>query len=257
PREVVPQSQLFPLSLPTKITDIARAGIMIYPNPARNQITVNSEKLRVEEIAIYDMQGRSVLVRGKSDEDWIYISSKSCEEFIQLLEGLDEEDKCFAAIEEWMLPYIINGKEISSHLTSIRLVYDKNALLPLVKTNVVKLSNAYAQYVFDKSMYKEYISVEYIEERINRGIGLGIKEDGKLIAWAITHDDGAVGFLNVLEEFREKGYGMRITAVMIKQLLELGELPFVHIEEENTKSMSLALKAGFKKDRRAHWIKLK
>ena len=60
PREVVPQSQLYPLSLPTNISDISKAGISIYPNPARNQITVNSEKLTVEEIVIYDIQGRSV-----------------------------------------------------------------------------------------------------------------------------------------------------------------------------------------------------
>jgi hypothetical protein len=60
PREVVPQSQLYPLSLPTKISDISKAGISIYPNPARNQITVNSEKLQVEEIVIYDIQGRKV-----------------------------------------------------------------------------------------------------------------------------------------------------------------------------------------------------
>ncbi|WP_010243333.1 GNAT family N-acetyltransferase [Acetivibrio cellulolyticus] len=213
--------------------------------------------IRNNQICTFDMLGESVLVRGRSDEDWIYISSKSFDEFIQLLEGLDVEDKCFAAIEEWMLPYIINGKEIMSQLTSIKLVYDKKALLPFVKANVVRLSISDAQYVFDNSMYKEYISVEYIEERINRGIGLGIWEDGKLIAWAITHDDGAIGFLNVLEEYREKGYGSQITVAMIRQLLELDELPFVHIEEENKRSMNLALKVGFKKDRRVHWIKLK
>ncbi len=33
---------------------------MIYPNPARNQITVNSEKFKVEGIAIFDIQGRQV-----------------------------------------------------------------------------------------------------------------------------------------------------------------------------------------------------
>lgn len=60
PREVIPQSQLYPLSLPTGINDISKAGIMIYPNPAHNLITVNSEKLKVEEISIYDVQGRSV-----------------------------------------------------------------------------------------------------------------------------------------------------------------------------------------------------
>ena len=46
-----------------------------------------------------------------------------------------------------------------------------------------------------------------------------------------------------------------VTGAMIKRLLELGEVPFVHIEEENIKSMNLAMRAGFKKDRRIHWIK--
>lgn len=77
------------------------------------------------------------------------------------------------------------------------------------------------------------------------------------MAWAITHDDGAIGFLHVLEEYRGKGYGTNVTAAMINKLLELDELPFVHIEEDNIKSMDLALKAGFSKDRRIHWVKLK
>lgn len=99
--------------------------------------------------------------------------------------------------------------------------------------------------------------VEYIQERINNGIGLGIYQDEKLVAWALTHDDGAIGFLNVLEEYRRRGYGYDVTIAMIKKLLEQDEVPFVHIEENNEKSMNLALKTGFRKDRRIHWIKFK
>lgn len=213
--------------------------------------------IRNYRIGTFDMLGGAVLVRGRSDEDWIYISCKSSDDLIQLLEGLDEGDKCFAAIEDWMLPYIIKGREARSRLTSIKLVYDQNTPLPPVKANITRLSTADARYVFDNSIYKEYISVPYIEERIDQGVALGIRKDGRLIAWAITHDDGAIGFLNVLEDYREKGYGTQITAAIINKLLELGELPFVHIEEENTKSMSLALKLGFRMDRCMHWIKLK
>jgi FR47-like protein. len=138
----------------------------------------------------------------------------------------------------------------------MKLVYDSNVPLPTVKSHIVDLLIADAPYIFENSKYKEYISIEYIEDRIKNGIGLGIYENEKLVAWAITHDDGAIGFLNVLEDYRRKGYGMDVTVAMIKRLLELGQLPFVHIEEDNVKSMNLALKAGFRKDRRVHWIKL-
>lgn len=204
-----------------------------------------------------DIAGESVLIRGRSDEEWVYISSKSEDEFRRLIQGLDNEDKCFAVLEDWMVPYIIIGREIRSKLTSIKLVYDqKTSLLPL-ESNADNLSVEDAPYIYQNSKYKEYISVEYIRERIINGIGLGVRQDKNLVAWAITHDDGAIGFLNVLEEYRRKRYGSDVAIAVIKQLLELGEVPFVHIEEENEKSMNLALKIGFKKDRRIHWYKLK
>jgi hypothetical protein len=35
-----------------------------------------------------------------------------------------------------------------------------------------------------------------------------------------------------------------------------GTIPFVHIEETNIKSMNLAIKLGFRKDRRVHWFEI-
>lgn len=208
-------------------------------------------------IHTFDSIDDSVLLRGRSDEDWVYISSQSYDEFRRLIQGLDEEDRCYAILEDWMLPDIVKNKEVRSRLTSIKLVYNYSTPLLPIRSTVVNLSDVDAPYIYENSRYKEYISIEYIAERIKNGIGIGILEDGKLVAWAITHDDGAIGFLNVLEEYRGKGYGKDVTAAMIKRLLEIGELPFVHIEENNERSMNLALKAGFKKDRRIHWIKLK
>lgn len=111
--------------------------------------------------------------------------------------------------------------------------------------------------IYNNSHYKEYISIDYIEERIRNGIGAGIRKDGRLVAWALTHDDGAIGFLHVLEEYRRRGYAALILQVMAARLLAAGEMPFLHVEESNTASMDLAVKAGFRRDRRIHWIKLK
>ena len=97
-------------------------------------------------------------------EDWVYISSKSYDEFQQLIQGLDEEDKCFAVLEDWMLPYIVKDREIRSRLTSMKLVYDYKTPLPPVMSSVVTLSAFDAPYIYENSKYKEYISIEYIEE---------------------------------------------------------------------------------------------
>lgn len=213
----------------------------------------------IKNYSVYnaDMAGESVLIRGRSDEEWIYISSKSEDEFQKLMEGLDENDKCFAILEDWMIPFVVKNKEIRSQLSSIKLVYDDRISLPHVEYEIVKLSVSAAPHIYKNSKYKEYISIDYINDRISNGIALGIYEDKKLVAWAITHDDGAIGFLTVLDEYRRKGYGSQVTIAMIKKLLEQGEVPFVHVEEENEKSINMALKIGFKKERKIHWIKLK
>lgn len=228
----------------------------------------------------FDRVGESVLIRGTSDEDWVYISSGSEEEFGRLTEGLDEEDKCFAVLEDWMLPAVIHGREVSSRLTSMKLVYDRTGfersgreernlwaqgVKPAIEASgefhaadpeVTDLTIPDAAVLYSNSDYKEYISVDYIEERILNGVGAGIRKDGRLVAWALTHDDGAIGFMHVLGEYRRKGYARRITEAMVSRLAAAGEVPFLHIKESNTASMELALKAGFRKDRRIHWIKL-
>jgi|GEM_PF-104929 len=233
----------------------------------------------------FDRVGDSVLIRGTSDEDWIYISSGSEEEFGRLIEGLDEEDKCFAVLEDWMLPAITHDREVRSRLTSMKLIYDKSGVgltnrgekcakaecaepaiaalkgpratdLRATDHEVTELTIPDAAVIYNNSDYREYISIDYIQERILNGIGVGIRRNGRLVAWALTHDDGAVGFLHVLEDHRRRGYAARITEAMVSRLLAAGEVPFVHIEESNAASIDLAAKAGFRKDRRIHWIKL-
>ena len=65
-----------------------------------------------------------------------------------------------------------------------------------------------------------------------------------------------VGFLHVLEAYRRKGYAYDLTVYLIHKLRAQGTIPFVHIEETNIKSMNLAMKLGFRKDRRVHWFEI-
>lgn len=198
--------------------------------------------------------GKSVLGKGKSDRDWIYISSNSVSEFKGLIAYLKEEDKCFSVLEEWMIPYIVDRKDILWQLSCVRLFCPNEVILPENKEEIKNLKLEDAAYIFNNYNYQEFTSIEYIRERINNGIGLGIHEDNKLVAWIITHDDGAIGFLNVIKEYRRKGYGRELTVAMIKKLRKLDEVPFVHIEKDNKKSMNLALQIGFVEDRVVNWL---
>ncbi|WP_432662062.1 GNAT family N-acetyltransferase [Wukongibacter baidiensis] len=198
----------------------------------------------------------SVVVKGKSDENWVYLSSSSEEELKTLLMRC-EEDEFFVITEDWMLPLILENREIDWKLSCMKLVFPDDKELPKCKHDIRKLKPKDAEYIFRGSKYKEYTSIEYITHRIENGVALGIYEGEKLIAWLMTHDDGAIGFLNVLPEYRKKGYGYDLTISMIENLRSINEISFVHIEEDNYKSMNLALKTGFVKAGKIHWIKRK
>ncbi len=200
--------------------------------------------------------GNTYLIRGTSDHSWVYISSKNISEFKDIIKFLNDKDEYFAIMEDWMLPYILKNKKILWKISCIKLFYPENKFIPKTGTNINDLSPEYAEYIYNNSKYQDYLSIEYIRERINQGISIGIFEDNKLIAWMMTHDDGAMGFLHVLSEYRGRGYGQDISFEMIKRLRKQNKISFVHIEENNIPSMSLALKAGFIKDRRIHYLYL-
>ncbi|MCL6613742.1 MAG: GNAT family N-acetyltransferase [Firmicutes bacterium] len=200
--------------------------------------------------------GASVLVRGTSDKPWVYISSSSPTEFGELLRKFTPAEKNFAVLEDWMVPPVVAGRAIKQRLTCIKLYLPEEVAVEPPRNQVTPLRPEEAEYLYDHALYREFTDVAYIRERIARGIGFGIHEAGKLTAWALTHDDGAIGFLHVLPPYRGRGFARDVSAAIIHRLRAEGKIPFVHIEEENIASLGLAGKLGFVKDRRVHWIEL-
>jgi len=60
PREVVPQSQLYPQTLINGISDAGSVNFKVYPNPATDRITIQTGQDLVEGISIIDLTGRTV-----------------------------------------------------------------------------------------------------------------------------------------------------------------------------------------------------
>jgi len=196
----------------------------------------------------------SVILTGKSDNDWTYISLADDGDMEEIITHLRYEDNHVAILDDCMLEYFKDTCDIEWILSCAKMIYRGNT--DIAPEEVSELTLEDAKYIQENNVYGDFTDVDYISDRIRKGIGLGIRIDDQLIAWILTHDDGAIGFMKVLKEHRNKGYAMKLSNETIRRLLEKGEIPFVHIEKNNEKSINLAKKAGFEYVGDINWIKL-
>ena len=200
--------------------------------------------------------GDSVIVKGTSDRNWVYISSKSEEELKIIKSRLDYKDKNFAIIEDWMIPTLTKDTKVNWKLSTMKLSLYNEISIAELKHIVSKLTVNDTELIYENSVYKDFISIKYVAERITNGLSSCIRYMDKLIAWGITQDDGAIGFLNVLPEYRRMGYTRDVMLDLINKVRYEKKIPFVHIEEENEKCMRLAVSLGFKKNKIVNWIEI-
>lgn len=212
--------------------------------------------LKNNKIFSVDIIGNSVLVKGRSDRRWVYISSPNEDELYILKEKINKDDINFAAIEEWMIPILIDGRKMLWNLSAVQFYLPEDIHIPAPKCKSIPLKYADAQAVYENSLYKDYISMEYVIERIRKGVSAGLYENEKLVSWAMTQDDGAIGFLHTLDNYRKKGYGFNVTLSIVEKLRNKGKLPFAYIEDTNDKSMNLFSRLGFKENKNIHWFQV-
>ncbi|RJP66235.1 MAG: GNAT family N-acetyltransferase [Ignavibacteriales bacterium] len=205
------------------------------------------------EILETHIVGNAIMVKGISDRTWIYFSCREETELNKLIVLLKPEDANFAILEDWMIPILKGKLELNVELTTIKYILRPDVVIPGNKIQVEELFPDDATFIYMNYDYREFTNISYIKERIIKGISAGIRIHDKLAGWAITHDDGAIGMLHVLPEFRRQGLAKEITINMIEKLRALGKLPFAQIEEKNFKSIRLVENLGFVKDRRVSW----
>jgi len=205
----------------------------------------------------YYVENKSVLILGKSDHLWAHISSSSETELASLLAKYHKKTKYYFSVEDWMIPLILAHGTIDWIMTTDRYILEEGIFTDLPKLKMIKIDKSYAPFIYNNSDYKSYISVEYIEERLSKDISTGILVNNNLVAWGFTHDDGALGFLHVLKEYRNKGYGINILLGLIQMRKKEKRPVLGNIVPGNVASINLARKLGFKPDCRTSWIKLK
>lgn len=203
--------------------------------------------------AVY-RSGESLLFRGTSDRDWVYVKSDDQGELADLVRVLEDSDRHFGLIQAWMLPLLAMGRSPVWKMTSLQLQLPLNKKLPDIGSTPTKLRPEHAEVIYSLWPYANVTTLAYTRERIARGFSAAIFRNEDPVAWAITHDDGAIGFLYVLEEYRGHGYAQDVTIDIAMQMRALGKPAFVHIEPDNEKSLTLARKLGFIQKGEVMWV---
>jgi GNAT superfamily N-acetyltransferase len=198
----------------------------------------------------------SYLIKGTSDVEWIYFVCRNESDLKVLLEKSSGINIYFASVEDWMIPIITEKRKAEWILSTMRYYLPDDFEVPENKLEVIPLTTDHIGFIISQSNYKQFLTPAYVEERISKSISAAIMKKDKLVAWGLTHDDGALGSLHVLDEYRKKGYGKEILISLIHQNRTLGKASFAQIEEKNTKATNLVEQLGFVKDRRVSWIKL-
>jgi len=91
----------------------------------------------------------------------------------------------------------------------------------------------------------------YIRSRIAAGPALAVFDGATPVAWVLTHAEtptvSVIGFIHVLEPYRRRGYALALTSAIVKDILLRGKTPALHVRSENSASLDLVRKVGFRR----------
>lgn len=204
----------------------------------------------------YITHNQSALVRSCSDKPWVHFSVFNKEDLLELLNFLTDSDIYFASVENWILPYLseLGNFDFSLDCMQYYLPEDHKISAPSIKLN--NLNQEHIETILQYSHYKEFLSYDYVLDRIFKGPSSAYLYEGELAGWALTHDDGGIGFLQVLPDYQRKGIAANIMLDMMNKVRKRGRIPFAYIELNNQKSRNLLKKLGFAEQKEIAWVKL-
>ena len=107
---------------------------------------------------------------------------------------------------------------------------------------------------FVHAHYHTVDDVDYLSERIEEGM-FGAFVEGKLAGFIGTHDERAMGLLEILPEYRRRGLAFALEGHLINHLLSIGRLPFGQVRIDNAPSLALQRSLGLTmSDAVVHWL---
>jgi GNAT superfamily N-acetyltransferase len=186
-------------------------------------------------------EGDGVIIKEKISESCM-VSMSSLEKFKTLIK-LENYD-LFAVHQPDIAEWIQQEKNCNEKFEAYQAVYTKKEKIETSFDMIRNLSNEYLNEIYEN--YHSMDDKKYIVELIERKHIWGIFEEEKLAGFIGIHSEGSMGLLEVLTDYRRKGYGYKLEAFLINYFLESDMVPFCQVIAGNKKSFDLQKKLGMK-----------
>ncbi len=69
--------------------------------------------------------------------------------------------------------------------------------------------------------------------------------DGKISGYIGRHDEGSIGVLEIMPEFRRRGLGAFLVDYSVRKVIESGKIAYCHIVQDNKNSLNMHIKMNF------------
>jgi tRNA (guanine37-N1)-methyltransferase len=160
----------------------------------------------------------------------------------------------FLSHQDFLVPIIKNRFEYISVHDCLQAVYTGKNFLPLTgKFEIAVLGSTYEETVLNN--YHLIDSPEYIYERIESGEMFGAFLGKNLLGFIGFHEEGSMGLLHVMPEYRRMGVGEVLESFLINFQLQKGWTPFCQIFSDNEASLHLQNKLGLEiEEKHLYWL---
>ena len=165
----------------------------------------------------------------------------------------DERIECIAIHQREMVPFMEKYFHLKTDMECIQGAYTRREKLPVRGLygpdgrgengfSIHVLTEEFIPFVTEH--YSEIGSPEYVTERILHGAVYGAFYEEKIVGFIADHEEGSIGMLYVLPEYRKRHVAMALETYCMNLAVERGEIPYGQVVLGNEASIRLQEKMG-------------
>lgn len=165
----------------------------------------------------------------------------------------DERIECIAIHQRAMVPFMEKYFHLKTDMECLQGAYTRREKLPVRGLygpdgrgengfSIRTLTEEFIPFVAEH--YSEIGSPEYVTERILHGAVYGAFYEEKIVGFIADHEEGSIGMLYVLPEYRKRHVAMALETYCMNLAVERGEIPYGQVVLGNEASIRLQEKMG-------------
>lgn len=126
-------------------------------------------------------------------------------------------------------------------------VYSRKTPLPEVSSpaEIRPVGEEFLPFVLQHYTHADVNDADYLRSRLQSGDFFAACVEGKPAGFIGTHEEGSIGMLEVLPEYRRHGIAAALSTFQVNRLLSQGRVPYSQIEPGNAASFALHRRLGF------------